>query len=469
MEEVDAYQKALEYLYSFVDFSLTRAFRYTPEKFDLGRVVALLKDLGDPQEDYAVFHVAGTKGKGSTAAMVASALQAAGYRTGFYTSPHMQEYTERIQVDGKMIPLDVFVELIEEMKPHIEKVQQLSSFEIGTALAFLYFSRQDIDVAVVEVGLGGRLDSTNVVDPLVSIITSISYDHTHILGNTLTQIAGEKAGIIKPARPLVISPQKEEARRVFAQVAQERGAPLTQVGKDYLYSPRAHSLEGQSLWVWPASEQERMDRYIESGGKNDWQPLELTIPLLGEHQVENAATAYAALEVSRGYGVRISDEQIRQGFASVFWPGRFEVLSREPVLIINSAHNRNSALRLRLTIDDYLPGTPIILIFGASEDKDVDGIFDELMPRVQQVVCTESFHPRAMDSQKLVELAHTHGRPAQAVLPLEDALEKAVTLAGREAAIVAAGSVFIAGGVRDSWRKLGHPLRMFESADEQTN
>ncbi len=466
MEEVDAFQKALEYLYSFVDFSLTRAFRYSPEKFDLGRVINLLKDLGDPQEDFAVFHIAGTKGKGSTAAMIAGALQAGGYRTGFYTSPHMEEYTERIQVNGKMIPQDQFVELIEEMKPHIEKVQQLSSFEIGTALAFLYFSRQDIDVAVVEVGLGGRLDSTNVIDPLVSVITSISYDHTYILGNTLTEIAGEKAGIIKPGRPAVIAPQKEEARRVFEQVAQERGAPLTQVGKDFLYAPKSHSLEGQSLIIWPASEQARMDQYIELGGQNGWEPLQLTIPLLGQHQVENAATAYAALQVARGHGLRISDDEIRQGFAQVFWPGRFEVLSQKPVLIIDSAHNRDSALRLRLTIDDYLPGKPVILIFGASEDKDVNGIFAELLPRMEMVICTESFHPRAMDFQKLVELAHTHGRPAQAVVPIEEALKKAVALAGSEAAIVAAGSVFIAGGIRDSWRKMGHPVRMFQSANE---
>ncbi len=467
MEEVDAFQKALEYLYSFVDFSLTRAFRYSPEKFDLGRVAVLLKDLGDPQEDYAVIHVAGTKGKGSTAAMIASALRAGGYHTGFYTSPHMQEYTERIQVDGKMIAQDQFVDLIEEMKPQIEKVQQLSSFEIGTALAFLYFSRQDVDVAVVEVGLGGRLDSTNVVDPLISVITSISYDHTYILGNTLTEIAGEKAGIIKPGRPVVIAPQKSEALRVFEQVSQERKAPLTQVGKDYLYTPREHSLDGQSLLVWPAKEQARVDEYIESGGANGWEPLHLTIPLLGLHQMENAATAYAALDVSRSYGIRISEQEIRQGFSQVFWPGRFEVLSREPVLIIDSAHNRNSALRLRLTLDDYLPSAPVILIFGASEDKDVSGIFSELMPRVQTLICTESFHPRAMEAQKLVELAHTYGCPAQAVVPVEKALERAVELAGREAAIVAAGSVFIAGGIRDSWRKMGHPVQMFQSVDEK--
>ncbi len=467
MEEVDAFQKALEYLYSFVDFSLTRAFRYSPEKFDLGRVEALLKDLGDPQEDYAVIHVAGTKGKGSTAAMIAGALQAGGYRTGFYTSPHMQEYTERIQVNGQMIAQDQFVDLIEEMKPHIEKVQQLSSFEIGTALAFLYFSRQDVDVAVVEVGLGGRLDSTNVVDPLISVITSISYDHTYILGNTLTEIAGEKAGIIKPGRPVVIAPQKSEARRVFERFSQERKASLTEVGRDYLYAPREHSLEGQSLLVWPADEQIRVDEYLESGGQNGWAPLQLTIPLLGQHQVENAATAYAALDVARGFGLRVTDDEIRQGFSQVFWPGRFEVLSRDPVLIIDAAHNRNSALRLRLTLDDYLPGVPIILIFGASEDKDVSGIFTELMPRVQTLICTESFHPRAMDSQKLVELAHTYGRPAQAVVPVEEALQRAVELASQGAAIVAAGSVFIAGGIRDSWRKMGHPVRMFQSIDKK--
>lgn len=465
MKEVDAYQKALEYLYSFVDFSLTRAFRYSPEKFDLSRVADLLKDLGDPQENYAIIHVAGTKGKGSTAALIASALQAAGYRTGFYTSPHLQDYAERIQVNGKMISREDFVSLIEEMKPHIEKVQQLSSFEIGTALAFLYLSRKDVDVAVVEVGLGGRLDSTNVIDPLLSVITSISYDHTYILGSTLSQIAGEKAGIIKPGRPVVIAPQKDEAREVLLRTAQERKAPLTQVGKDYLFAPWTHSLDGQSLLVWPAKEQPLVDEFIETGGLSDWKPVRLTIPLLGQHQVENAATAYAVLQTARNYGLRISGAEIEQGFEQVFWPGRFEVLSRNPILIVDSAHNRDSALKLRLAIDDYLSGRPVILIFGASEDKDVRGIFTELLPRVCNVICTQSFHPRAMDSQKLVELAHTFGKPAQAVVPVEQAVQRGVELAGQEAALIAAGSVFIAAGVRESWRKMGHSVRMFTSAD----
>jgi dihydrofolate synthase/folylpolyglutamate synthase len=205
MKEVAvAYQEALDYLYSFVDYSLTRSFRYTPDKFDLGRMVRFLQLLGDPHQSYQVIHVAGTKGKGSTAALIASTLRAAGYKTGFYTSPHLQDYTERIQVDGQPIPPGDLAALVEELKPVVAQIERLTTFEITTALGFLYFARQKVDVAVAEVGLGGRLDATNVVDPLVSVITSLSLDHMAVLGDTLPKIAFEKAGIIKPGRPVVL-------------------------------------------------------------------------------------------------------------------------------------------------------------------------------------------------------------------------------------------------------------------------
>jgi dihydrofolate synthase/folylpolyglutamate synthase len=452
MQPVPLYQETLDYLYSFVDYSLTRAFRNAPEHFDLGRMRDFMAYLGNPERDYPIIHVAGTKGKGSVSAFCAGALQAAGYRVGLYTSPHLQDYTERIQLNRTPIPQAELVALVDEIRPFLDRGTQLTTFEITTALAFLYFSRQAATAAVFEVGLGGRLDATNIITPLLSVITSISYDHTEILGSTLTEIAGEKAGIVKQAVPLVIAPQQEEARQVFLRVAQERNAPLTQVGRDYDYAALSESLiGGQTMLVWSASDQPYLDAYIESAGLQEWEPTRLTIPLLGYHQVENAATAYAALQVARGCGLPVSEEAIRNGFASTHWPGRFELLQRYPPLVIDCAHNRDSALKLRLALDDYFPGLPVVLVFGASEDKDIEGMYSELLPRVRQVVATRSTHPRAADPELLVNLAHRFGRPAKYYDKVEQALAEAIRLAAGEALVLVTGSIFVAAAAREVW------------------
>ena len=450
------YQQALDYLFTFIDYSLVRSLRFTEGKFDLERMRHFLELLGNPQNDYQVLHVAGTKGKGSVCALIASGLRAAGYRVGLYTSPHLQDYAERIQVNERPIGHDELVALLEEIKPSIEQVHELTTFEITTALGFLYFSRQKVDAAVVEVGLGGRLDATNLVDPLVSVITTLSYDHMAVLGDTLDKIATEKAGIIKPGRPVVSTPQKDEALKVIQKTARQRNSPLVLVGSDYLFSPVSHSLDGQSLFVWTAAEQPRMDEYLEGTGQSGWQPLRLNIPLLGYHQVENAATAYAALLTARESGLKIEIGDIQQGFASVVWPARFEILRREPPFVVDSAHNGDSALKLRLALDDYFPGRPVVLLFGASEDKDLRGIFTALLPRVKQVIATQSVHPRALAADKIVAWVHQFGIPAQAVLPLEQALERALETAGDEAILVATGSLFIAAAARQAWQESQH-------------
>lgn len=439
-DEAVAYQEALDYLYSFVDYSLTHNFRYTPDKFDLGRMFDFLRLLDDPQKKYPVIHIAGTKGKGSTAALIANSLMSAGYQVGLYTSPHLQNYTERIQINGQEISQADLVELVSFVKPFVAKVAQLTTFEITTALAFLSFARRKVNVAVVEVGLGGRLDATNVVDPLVSVITSLSMDHVSILGDTLPKIAFEKAGIIKPGRPVVLAPQPEEARQVIEAVARERRSPLVEVGRDFLFAAGEHSLARQSFKVWH--------------GDLDSPAVQLTTRLLGQHQVENGATAYAALQITARHGIAIDDRAIQQGFESVFWPGRFELLRYDPPVVVDSAHNRESALRLRQALEDYLPGRPVVLVFGVSEDKDVEGMLAELLPRVSRVITTQSVHPRAMDAEKLAELARQHGAlPVQAVVPVEAALAEALALAGNEAAILVTGSLFIVAAVRDVWSK----------------
>lgn len=444
-----AYNDALDYIYSFIDYSIKRNFRNAAEKFDLDRMRQFMAHLENPHQDYGIIHVAGTKGKGSVSSMCASVLTAQGYRVGLYTSPHMVEFTERIRIDGEMIPKADLVEMVEKIKPVAEIVPDITTFELTTALAFLYFSVEKVDYALFEVGLGGRLDATNIVDPIVSVITSISYDHVKILGDTLSEIAGEKGGIIKQDTPVVVAPQKEEARLKLESIAKERNAPVIQVGRDYLYAADSHSLDGQHFLVWTPEEQPLVDEFIETAGRNIWSPIRLKIPLLGFHQVENAATAYAALKTAEKFGVELSQSAYLQGFSEVDWPGRLELLRRHPPIVIDSAHNRYSALRLRQAMDDYFPGLPVLLVFGASEDKDIEGMFQELLPRVRRVITTQSIHPRAIDANLLVELAHRSGRSAEAIVPIEDAFKKALDEAGEDCIILITGSIFVAAAARD--------------------
>lgn len=428
------YNKALDYLYSFVDYSLKHVSELAKADFNLDRMFALVESLGNPQAAYPILHVAGTKGKGSVSALCASVLQAAGYKTGLYTSPHLEDYCERIQINGQPVSHGELVELVEEIKPHVEKIAKLTTFEITTALAFMAFAKHGVNAAVVEVGLGGRLDATNVVTPRVSVITSLSMDHMAVLGDTLAKIAGEKAGIIKEGVPVVSSAQKDEALEVLLRVASERDAPFTLVGKDIKFAPVTSSLEGQTFEL----------------STLNLQPPILKIPLLGLHQIENAATAYAALKVS---GLEISDEAIQKGFAQVQWPARFEVVRREPPVVIDSAHNRDSALRLRQSLDDYFPGRPVIMVFCALEDKDISGMLEELKPRLEGVVATQADHPRAPSAEWIAEQVMQAEVPVVAVTPAAAALERALEMAGERALVLSAGSVAFAGEIRAAWRR----------------
>lgn len=450
--EESKYQSALDYVYGFVDFSMVRQARLSAENFDLKRMEHLMQLLGDPERKYPVIHIAGTKGKGSTAAMIASVLQEAGYRVGLYTSPHLQDYVERIQINRVPISHEYFVDLVERVKPVIAQIPGVSTFEVTTAIGFMAMAESRVDIAVVEVGLGGRLDATNVVTPLLSVITSLSYDHMNILGNSIDQIAAEKAGIIKPGRPIVLAPQMQAAETVVVRIAEERHSQLTEIGKDYFFTLVSHSLEGQQLIVWSKNDQEKMNQFVQSGGSTAWKPVKLSIPLLGFHQAQNAATAFAALQVAAQYGVKISDEDIVAGFAKVEWAGRFEILDRNPILIVDSAHNQDSALKLRLAMDDYLNGKSIILLFGVSEDKDIRGMLDQLMPRVDFFIATKSVHPRAMDAEKLVELAQQYGKPSLVTRSVEEGLSSALARVDKNSAIVAAGSLFVAAAVREIWQ-----------------
>jgi len=429
------YNKALDYLYSFVDYSLKHSSELAKAEFNLDRMFALMEGLGNPQNTYPIIHVAGTKGKGSVSALCASALQAGGYKVGLYTSPHLLDYCERIQVNGEPISHELMVELVESIKPAVASVPFLTTFEITTALGFLAFARMGCKAAVIEVGLGGRLDATNIVMPKVSVITSLSYDHMAVLGDTLAKIAGEKAGIIKHGVPVVSSPQKDEALEILEHVASLKKSEFMLVSKDIKYVKINSSLDGQNV---------HLSSFISSS------ELDITIPLLGNHQIENAATAYTALKAS---GIELSDESIQKGFSQVKWHARFEIVRRAPPVIFDAAHNQDSALRLRETLDEYFPTQPVILLFCALEDKDISGILRELKPRLEFVVATRADHPRAPSAEWVAEQVRKIDIPVEVVTPVTSALDKALELAGFQKIVLATGSVAFAGEVSAAWQR----------------
>jgi dihydrofolate synthase/folylpolyglutamate synthase len=431
-----SYNLALDYLYSFVDYSLKHSSELAKAEFNLDRMRDLMAELGDPQKQYPIVHVAGTKGKGSVCAFAASGLRAAGYRVGLYTSPHLLDYCERIQINGIPVSHESLVYLVERAKPAVARIPKLTTFEITTGLGLLWFAAQKADVAVVEVGLGGRLDATNVVTPIVSVITSLSYDHMAVLGNTLAKIALEKAGIIKAGVPVVSAPQKPEALDVLRRVAGEHQAPFTLVGKDVEFRPLDHSLDGQRLTV---------------DGLHD--SIALTVPLLGSHQVENAAIAAAALWSLRGRGLEISDVALRNGFATVHWPARFQVVQREPTVILDSAHNQDSFARLSQALDDYFPGRQVYLVFGASEDKNIPGMFAEIKSKTKQIFITKANHPRALDPEMIRALAEAAHIPNQIMTPVAAAWGRALELSKKDGSIVlSAGSMFVTAEAMAAWQ-----------------
>ncbi len=430
------YQDALDYIYSFVDFSRTHQENLRPENFDLKRMVSLMEILGSPQDDFPSIHVAGSKGKGSVSAFCASVLQAAGFKVGLYTSPHLKDFEERMQINGVPISRNTLAEYVEEIKPAVESILKLTTFEIMTGLAFLFFARQKVDIAVIEVGLGGRLDATNIITPLVSVITSLYLDHVSILGDTLEQIASEKGGIIKPGIPVICAPQEPKALEVIRTIARANGSKLVEIKRDYPYSVVSKSLKGQDFQI---------DLPDDESGTSFW------IPLLGEFQVINAVTAYATLIELSHFGFSLDIPTIRDGFSRTFWPGRFEVLRKEPPVIVDSAHNPASIGKLRETINEFFPDQKLILVFGISEDKQLDGMFTEILPRTAHLICTQADHPRAMDPEKMADLARAYDCEVTSISNVGEALAKALSLVDQGQVVVVAGSIFVAASARIAW------------------
>ncbi len=434
------YQQAIDYINSYTDYEKI-GMPHDPAFYDLRRVDELLASLGNPHRKARSVHIAGTNGKGSVAAMVASALTASGYKTGLYTSPHLHTWRERIRVDEEQVSEAGLARLVEGVKPEIEAVNeraaygQLTTFELLTALAFAYFGQKGVDFQVLEVGMGGKFDATNVIAPEVCIITPIGFDHMDVLGGTLEEITAEKAGIIKPASTVVSSPQPEAVARVIREACRLGRAQLFMVGVDVTWQGLGFDLSRQRLRV-----QGRRDSY------------ELAIPLLGEHQLANAATAVAALEVLADRGFNISGEGITKGLELVSWPGRFQILSRHPLVVVDGAHNVDAARSLKQSLEQYFDFERAILVIGASEDKDIASIVSELAPLFDRVIATRSGHPRAMAPATLAAEFARHGVKAQVEVDVPSALSQAQALARKKDLICVAGSLFV---VAEAMEQLG--------------
>jgi dihydrofolate synthase/folylpolyglutamate synthase len=416
----------------------------TANDLKLDRMRALLNRLGDPQRALRIVHVAGSKGKGSTAAMLAEVLRAAGHRTGLFTSPHLCRVEERFQIDGRPIPPGELNELLAEVRECVQEKARtgLSSptfFEVATAAGFLYFTRRQVQAAVLEVGLGGRLDSTNVCDPAVAIITSISFDHTKLLGNRLRSIAREKAGIIKPGRPVVSGAAVPEPRKVIERTAHDRAAPLWQLGRDFHYRYRP-GFVGSDTTRKPSVE-------VTTGARR-WPAMELN--LLGGHQAANASVAVACVEVLREQGWAIPDAAVAKGLAEVVWPARMEVLSRRPLVVLDCAHNVASAAALVETLESSFPVGRRLLLFAGSSDKDIAGMFRELAPHFDEALLTRyTDNPRGVTPEQLLGWWRSAGdRPATTHATPAAAWAAARSTVGQTDLICITGSVFLAGEMR---------------------
>jgi dihydrofolate synthase/folylpolyglutamate synthase len=379
------------------------------EAFKLDRMRALLRRLGDPQNRLPVVHVAGTKGKGSTAAMMAAALAAAGYRIGLFSSPHLDRVEERVVVGGQPCPPAEFAALLEEIRPAVEALDREAAqkvpadlgptyFEVLTAAAFCHFVRRNVDVAVLEVGLGGRLDSTNVCRPLVTVITSISFDHVKQLGPTLAAIAAEKAGIIKPGVPVVSGVTTAEPREVVRNVARQHGCRLTELGAGFQveYHPP------QRLDQAPAPA--RFDFRSRAGGYF----RDIPLGLLGRHQAANAGLVWAAADELRQQGWTIPEAAVRQGLAEVRWPARVEVVARRPTVVLDAAHNAASVAALVEVLAESFLARRRWLIFATTQEKDLRGMLEQLRGHFDQVIFTRYLdNPRGVPPEELQALAAT--------------------------------------------------------------
>ncbi len=394
----------------------------------LERIQALLDAMGNPERKCKFVHVTGTNGKGSTCAMVASILRKAGYKTGLYTSPYLIRFNERIQINGEQISDADICELTEYVKPFAESIfERPTEFEMVTAIGFEYFARHKCDIVVCEVGMGGEFDATNVIPaPEAAVICNIGLDHTEVLGDTLEKIAGAKAGIIKPGCDAVLYRERPSVEAVFEERCKALNAPLHKADFDSLHL-LSHSLEGQVF---------------------DWERFHaLRLPLLGEHQLHNAAVALTTARVLQKRGWKITDEQIREGIESVRWPGRFELMRKEPMFIIDGGHNPQCIEALVKNIRDYLPGRELTVLTGVLGDKDFHCMYRDVAQYAKEFITITPANARALTAEKLADYLRQFGKPVTACDVVADGVRLAIEHAGKDGVVLCYGSLYMIGDI----------------------
>ena len=418
------YNEALDFLYRFVDYERDSGWKYNSDHFDLSRVEKFFDSLGNPHKKGWFVHIAGTNGKGSVAAMIASALMNSGYKTGLYTSPHLLSFHERIKVNGSIISQNDVIEGVRRIKKAVKLFEDLTFFEVWTGLAFDYFAHKSVDASVIEVGIGGILDTTNVISPEVSVITSISMDHRTKLGDTVEKIAHEKAGIIKPGIPVVSAPQEKRVMRVLEKKAKDAGTRITGVGSEMKFREVNNGISYNGL-IWNIDD--------------------VHVALAGRFQCENAAVTLAALETLASKGYCITPESSRNGIENVRWPGRLQSLAKKPEVIVDGACNISAMKEVR----DYLLRKDvkgkIVAVFGICSDKDVEQVLEIIGQAASRFVFTHADNPRAMDAHAIAQLNRKGNHVVEAD-PVR-ALKRALLMAGADGLVIVTGSLYLVGEI----------------------
>lgn len=430
------YEEALAFLRDLTKFGYN---------LGLGRITQLLHLLGNPQDRLKVIHIGGTNGKGSTSAMVTSILKAAGYRVGLFSSPHLHRYTERMTINGQEIPETAVASLMTEIRPLLEKMVQEgfehpTEFEVNTALALLYFAREKVDFAVLEVGLGGAIDSTNVVNPLVAVITNVGMDHMDYLGNTLEEITEVKGGIIKPGCQVVTGTDKEEVVRILEDICRDKEARLWRLGKDFQVELISNTLDGVTFSFY--------------GNGVGYQALQ--VPLLGEHQAVNGAIAVVTIRCLATYGYQIPTEAIYEGLKRVHWPARLEIVKRCPLVLIDGAHNVDGARTLRKALEQLFTYGKLILVIGMLADKEREKVLELLAPLADALVVTRPNSPRAENWEELASLGSRYVKEVIVQPDIHDAIEEALAMAGAEDLVCITGSLYMVAEARGYLLPLGN-------------
>lgn len=431
---------------AFIDglLSRRRPAAATDERIRLRRAETLLRRIGNPHRAVPTVLVAGTKGKGSTAAMMAFVLRAAGHRIGLYTKPHLADYRERFRLNGALIAPEDVVRAVEVLRPHVDAMEAgpdgaPTYFEASVAIAFWYFARSQVDLAIVEVGLGGRLDATNVADPVLSVITPVSYDHMEVLGATLGSIAREKAGIIRDGGAVVSAPQPPEALAAIIDVCARRDARLHLVNEIMTWEAETSTFHEQTFAL-----------------RGPWRSYgRLRLPLVGAHQLVNAATAVAAVEIVSHHGMPVGDDAIREGLAALRWPAREEVIHERPYVVLDVAHNPASLGALRQTLETLFPGRRIILVFGMVATHDHRASTSLIAPLAQTAIVTTPHHAKPLPAAVLAEEVRRYAPVVEVVEDRRAAVDRALALAGEEDVVVITGSFFLVGEVHEALHRNG--------------